>query len=82
MEMEPSFLGIMKDLLVLGVVFILPLWLFLHYRWKNARAQSGLSDDDLQRLQHLQQTAVRLEERAKVLESILDDKMPDWRKHS
>ncbi len=82
MEMEPSFLQTVTDLLKVGVFFVLPLWLFLHYRWKTARARTGLSDDDLHRLQQLQQTAVRLEERTQVLESILDDKAPDWRKHS
>jgi phage shock protein B len=72
---------ILQTLLGWGPI-VLIVWLFLHYRWKTARARSGLSDEDLTRLEHLHNTAQHLEQRTQVLESILDDNVPDWRRYS
>ena len=66
--------------LMIVLVLILPLWLFLHYRLQATKAKHGVSDDDLQRLQHLQDDVKKLQERTQTLELILDEKVPEWRK--
>ncbi|ALG69106.1 envelope stress response membrane protein PspB [Beggiatoa leptomitoformis] len=67
------------DLLSVVLVFVVPLWLILHYRWKN-KSKGGLSPEDKQQVMQLYKKAKGLEERINVLESILDDQIPDWRK--
>jgi phage shock protein B len=67
---------------VLGIIFltvILPLWLLLHYitQWRKAR---GLSKDDERMLEELWETAIRMEDRVRTLEQILDSEAPDWRR--
>ncbi len=66
---------------VLFVIFIAPLWLLLHYitRWKSAKS-GGLADEDLARLKELETSTSHLRDRIRVLERILDEKTPDWRR--
>lgn len=66
--------------LIIGfvVLMVLPVWLFLHYRNSN-RGSRQFSESDLQRLNQLQEHAASLEARVKVLETILDAKVPNWR---
>ncbi len=66
--------------LIIGflVFMVLPVWLFLHYRNSNDRNRR-FSENDLQRLNQLQSHAANLEARVKVLETILDAKVPNWR---
>ncbi|MEN9461841.1 MAG: Phage shock protein [Pseudomonadota bacterium] len=66
--------------LIIGfvVLMVLPVWLFLQYR-NSHRGHSRLSESDLQRLNQLQTHAANLEARVKVLETILDAKVPTWR---
>ncbi|HDN27495.1 MAG TPA: envelope stress response membrane protein PspB [Thioploca sp.] len=66
-------------LLIGFMLFIVPLWLGLHYRWKTKKKNS-LSEEAVQRVQALQNQAEKLEQRVKVLESILDQKVPNWKK--
>lgn len=66
---------------VLFMMFALPLWIIFHYRWKIAKAKQTLSEDDLQRLNDLQAAAARMQSRLQALETILDDKVQDWRRH-
>ncbi|EIJ43774.1 phage shock protein B [Beggiatoa alba B18LD] len=68
-----------SDLLAVLIVFILPLWLILHYRWKS-KQKGTLSEEDQQRVLALQKKAEVLENRILVLESILDNALPEWRK--
>ena len=74
LELLETFVGF-------ALFFLLPLWLFLHYRFKTAKARSGLSDEDMQRLESAQQRAEYLENRLRVLESILDQRAPDWKRY-
>ena len=59
---------------------LLFLWLFLHYRYKMIKAQSGVDDADLKRLEQVQKQTEHLEQRIKTLETILDHRIPDWRR--
>ena len=71
------FIGII--LFTAFMLFIVPIWLGLHYRWK-AQVKNTLSQQEIQRIQALQSQAEKLEQRVKILETILDDKAPDWKK--
>jgi len=76
--MEKELIEALDALLGLAILAV-PLWLFLHYRWKIAKAKHGMSDEDLQRMHALYEHTQRLEARLATLESILDAKAPQWR---
>ncbi|MEM7290103.1 MAG: envelope stress response membrane protein PspB [Pseudomonadota bacterium] len=77
-----DFGEILGGLLVIFVMFVVPIWIFFHYRWKIAKAKQTLSEDDLQRLNDMQVAVHRMQERLQSLEIILDEKTPDWRRYS
>ncbi|MDE0006700.1 MAG: envelope stress response membrane protein PspB [Gammaproteobacteria bacterium] len=62
----------------LFLLFVAPTWLFLHYRSKR-RAEAALSDDERAELERLTVAAGQMSERIETLESILDERTPDWR---
>ncbi|EMH4161264.1 envelope stress response membrane protein PspB [Pluralibacter gergoviae] len=62
--------------LTLFVLFVLPVWLWLHY---NNRSGGELSQSQQQRLQQLNDDAKRMRERIQTLEDILDAEHPNWR---
>lgn len=64
---------------ILFMIFVAPIWVIMHYR-TAAKKNVGLSDDEQQSLQDLIESADGLEQRIEVLESILDQETPDWRK--
>ncbi|KOO06240.1 envelope stress response membrane protein PspB [Vibrio hepatarius] len=64
--------------LIVFLIFVAPLWLILHYRSKK-KAASGLSEDDLTRLQTLSEKAEKMQQRIDTLERILDSESPQWR---
>lgn len=72
-----GILFVLPTFLFLGVVA--PIWLFLHYRSKR-RAESVLSADERAELDSLGVAAKRMAERIETLESILDERTPDWRR--
>lgn len=63
------------------VVFVVPLWLVLHYgtRWRHART---LSPENERMLADLWQSTRRMEQRIVTLETILDAEAPGWRGRS
>ena len=65
--------------LILFMIIVAPIWVIMHYR-TAAKKTVGLSDDDQQSLQELVESAERMEQRIEVLEAILDEETPDWRK--
>jgi len=73
-----TILGILFVPIVLFLVFIAPIWLILHYYYKN-KQNAGLSDNDLGKIDELVNLGDKMEERIKVLESILDSEHPNWR---
>jgi len=67
---------------VIGIVFVslvLPLVVILHYvtKWKGTRS---FSSEDEKMLEDLWDSSQRMESRINTLETILDDRVPDWRK--
>ncbi|MCG9659482.1 envelope stress response membrane protein PspB [Vibrio mediterranei] len=64
--------------LIVFLIFVAPLWLFLHYRSKR-KSESGLSQQDFQKLQSLSQRAEKMQLRVDNLERILDVESPNWR---
>lgn len=64
---------------VLFLTIVAPLIVILHFvtKWKQNREISG---DDEQLLEDLYLLSQRMEERLVILEKILDDELPDWRK--
>lgn len=66
--------------LVVFLIFVAPLWLFLHYRSKR-KTEHGLSTDDYERLELLSSKAESLKKRVDTLERILDSESPSWRQN-
>lgn len=64
--------------LTIFVLFVAPIWLWLHYSNKNSNG-SQLSTQEMQRLQQLTVDASRMQERIRALEAILDAENPQWR---
>lgn len=65
--------------LIVFLIFVAPLWLFLHYRSKK-NVSTGLSQEDLQRLESLSDKAASMQSRVDTLERILDAESPTWRR--
>ncbi len=63
---------------VLFLIFVAPMWLFLHYRSKRQVSQ-GLTDEEYQELTSLSHQAEKMAIRIETLESILDAEAPQWR---
>ncbi|EOX4440453.1 envelope stress response membrane protein PspB [Vibrio alginolyticus] len=64
---------------IVFLIFVVPLWLFLHYRSKR-KTDSALSSQDLERLQVLSAKAEAMQSRVDTLERILDAESPTWRR--
>lgn len=63
--------------LTIFVLFVLPIWLWLHYSNRSSRGE--LSQNEQQRLVGLNAEAQRMRERIQTLEDILDAEHPNWR---
>jgi len=63
--------------LTLFVLFVLPVWLWLHYNNRTRRGE--LSQNEQQRLVQLNDEARQMRERIQALEAILDAGHPNWR---
>ncbi|MHA1543516.1 MAG: envelope stress response membrane protein PspB [Alphaproteobacteria bacterium] len=66
---------------ILALTVVAPIAIIGHYvtRWK---AMKAVTPKDEANLGTLRGTAERLEKRIEVLERILDDEIPDWRRKS
>lgn len=62
--------------LTLFVLFVLPVWLWLHY---SNRSGADLTSGEQQRLAQLTDEAKRMRDRLQALEAILDAEHPNWR---
>ena len=63
--------------LTLFILFILPVWLWLHYNNRTSRGE--LNQSEQKRLMQLSEDATRMRERIQALEDILDAEHPNWR---
>ncbi|MGK3186648.1 envelope stress response membrane protein PspB [Enterobacter soli] len=63
--------------LTIFVLFVLPIWLWLHYSNRSSRGELSLSEQ--QRLAQLSADANKMGERIQALEAILDAEHPNWR---
>jgi len=63
--------------LTLFILFVLPVWLWLHYNNRTSRGE--LNQNEQQRLLQLSEEAARMRERIQALEAILDAEHPNWR---
>ena len=64
--------------LTLFIVFIAPLWLWLHYS-QRGKLSNKLSAKEVMQIEQLKQEADRMQNRIKALEDILDAENPEWR---
>lgn len=70
-----DFIGVIAVILTMGA---LPLLIIMHYvtKWKSTK---GLSGEEQEMLEELWETSERMMNRLSVLETILDEKSPEWR---
>lgn len=62
--------------LTIFVLFVAPVWLWLHY---SNRSSGELNANERQRLAQLTEESRRMRERIQSLEQILDAEHPNWR---
>ncbi|AWH87368.1 envelope stress response membrane protein PspB [Limnobaculum parvum] len=71
-------LGLLAIPLTIFILFVVPIWLWLHYRGKQGDG-GQLNQQDMQRLVKLTEEAQRMRDRIQALEAILDEEHPNWR---
>jgi phage shock protein B len=74
--MDPGFL---LPVVMVFMTVVLPIVIVMHYvtKWK---ATKGLSGDEQRMLEDLWKDGQEMQSRLNALETILDDKVPDWKK--
>lgn len=76
--MDIEVLGLLMAPVIIFLMFVLPVWLVVHYVSKM-RTSKGLSKDDEALMSDLWEMANKMESRIESLETILDDEVPGWR---
>jgi phage shock protein B len=67
--------------LVLLILFVVPMWLFLHYRARAKReAPAPILGPDIAELAQIARIAERLERRLEAMETLMDADRPGWRR--
>lgn len=68
--------------LILFVLFVLPVWLLLHYRSRARKLAPVLPQPEINTsdLHELARLAERVEHRLDALESLMDAEQPGWRR--
>ncbi len=79
--MTTPLFGMLTAVIIVFMVVVLPIWLLLHYLAKMKKMQ-GLSKKDESTLSELWQNGSQMKQRIATLETILDEKYPDWRDKS
>lgn len=79
--MSTTLFGMLTAVIIVFMVVVLPIWLLLHYLAKMRKMQ-GLSKKDEETLSNLWKNGSQLKKRIATLETILDEKYPDWRDKS
>lgn len=70
-----------ETLAIIALTVVAPIAIIGHYitKWK---AMKAVTPKDEANLGSIRETAAKLEKRIEVLERILDDEIPDWRRKS
>ncbi len=76
--MSTTLFGMLTVMIIVFMVVVLPIWLLLHYLAKMKKMQ-GLSKKDEATLSELWQAGGQMKKRIETLETILDEKYPEWR---
>jgi phage shock protein B len=72
--------GLIIPMMAIGMVpFII--WSKMHYNFKT-KSLGQMSEDQMAELERMSRTADILDQRVNVLESILDDEVPNWRENN
>ena len=71
--------GFVFPIVMVFMTVVLPIVIVMHYvtKWK---ATKGLSGDEQRMLEDLWKDGQQMQSRLNALETILDDKVPDWKK--
>jgi phage shock protein B len=71
--------GFFLPVVMVFMTVVLPIVIVMHYvtKWK---ATKGLSGDEQRMLEDLWKDGQEMQSRLNALETILDDKVPDWKK--
>jgi len=64
--------------MIVFMIFVAPIWIFMHYRSINRSSQS-LNEEDRETVDSMLATIDKLQDRIHALESLLDADQPDWR---
>ncbi len=72
----------MQDIIIVFIVFILPLWLFLHYRYKTRINTGRLGQAEREQLESVLARVETLHHQMERLEKIVDEVDPEWKQHS
>jgi len=70
--------GMITGSVIVFMVMVLPIWIIMHYITKM-RIARGLSKDDESALAEVWEISNRMQQRIDSLETILDEKDPNWR---
>lgn len=73
--------GTMGASLILFVLFVMPIWIFMHYKHR-ARLQTSAAPAAVADGAELAAAAERMEQRVMALEAIMDAEAPGWRTRS
>jgi phage shock protein B len=73
------YFGFVFPVVMVFMTVVLPIVIVMHYvtKWK---ATKGLSGDEQRMLEDLWKDGQAMHSRLNALETILDDKVPDWKK--
>jgi phage shock protein B len=74
-----EYAGFILPVVMVFMTVVLPIVIVMHYvtKWK---ATKGLSGDEQRMLEDLWKDGQAMQSRLNALETILDDKVPDWKK--
>lgn len=65
--------------LVLFCLFVAPIWIIAHYRYKGRNSDEAVREDR-EKIDSLLHLAGKMEDRIHTLEDILDKQHPNWRR--
>ncbi|MEQ9448480.1 MAG: envelope stress response membrane protein PspB [Rhodospirillaceae bacterium] len=77
-----SFFEFLIAPLIIFLVIVMPIWLVMHYRYKERASKTELNAEDSEVTQRLVALLEKMEGRIATLEKILDADDPRWRERA